>query len=323
MHSIKYNVDNIYNELALDILYNGDVKGDRTGTGTTSKFGCQMRFDLSKGFPILSGKKVPLRLIASELLWFLKGETNIRPLLEENNNIWNEWGFEIWTKSEQFKEIFKEDFTNFGNRIHEDEEFKIVYLDAMAMYKENILKDEEFAKEFGELGSVYGKQWRSFEGANKVVDQIADVIEQIKTNPNSRRLIVNAWNPTEIEDMALPPCHLLFQFYVVNNKLSCQLYQRSGDYFLGIPFNISSYALLTHIIANECGLDVGEFIHTIGDAHIYNNHREQILLQTSRELKGMPTLVFPKDKKIEDFVTDDFKLIEYNPHPRIKGEVAV
>jgi thymidylate synthase len=261
-----------YHELLKHVLATGTIKSDRTGIGTTSVFGYQMRFDLNQGFPLLTTKKLHTRSIFHELLWFLKGETNINYLKENNVRIWDEW-----------------------------------------------------ADENGELGPVYGKQWRSWEAADgKTVDQISNVIEQIKNNPDSRRLMVVAFNPGEIEKMALPPCHAFFQFYVANGKLSCQLYQRSADIFLGVPFNIASYALLTHMIAQVCGLGVGEFIHTLGDAHIYSNHMDQVELLLTRTPKQLPKLILnPEVKSIFDFKYDDIQVLGYDPHPVIKAEVAV
>lgn len=261
-----------YLDLCRHILDNGTKKEDRTGTGTISTFGYQTRFNLQEGFPVITTKKLHLRSIIHELLWFLKGDTNVKYLQDNNVRIWNEW-----------------------------------------------------ADEDGELGPIYGKQWRSWEGANgRTVDQISEVIDQIKNNPDSRRLIVNAWNAAEIEDMALAPCHCLFQFYVVDGKLSCQLYQRSADVFLGVPFNIASYALLTKMIAQVCDLEAHEFIHTFGDAHIYLNHVEQIQLQLTRDPRPLPTMeINPDVKSIFDFTIDDFILKGYDPHPHIKGEVSV
>ncbi len=261
-----------YHQLLRHILENGVQKTDRTGTGTQSVFGYQFRFNLQEGFPLVTTKKLHLKSIIYELLWFLKGETNIAYLKENGVSIWDEW-----------------------------------------------------ANEQGELGPVYGKQWRSWEGKDgKVVDQITDVITQIKTNPDSRRLIVSAWNVADLSQMALMPCHALFQFYVANGKLSCQLYQRSADVFLGVPFNIASYALLTHMIAQVCGLDVGDFVHTFGDVHIYNNHREQVLLQLSREPYPLPTLQLSAGvQDIFSFRYEDFSLLNYQHHPAIKAPVAV
>lgn len=261
-----------YLDLLQHILDTGVQKHDRTGTGTISCFGYQMRFDLQKGFPLVTTKKVHTKSIIHELLWFLKGETNIKYLKENNVSIWDEW-----------------------------------------------------ADENGELGPVYGKQWRSWEGkGGKVVDQISDLIKQIKSNPDSRRLIVSAWNVTDLPEMALMPCHTLFQFYVANGKLSCQLYQRSADVFLGVPFNIASYALLTMMIAQVCDLEVGEFIHTFGDVHIYNNHMEQVKLQLSRTPYPLPAMKLnPSVKNIFDFKFEDFTLENYQSHPAIKAPVAV
>lgn len=261
-----------YLNLLQHILDNGTQKTDRTGTGTISTFGHQLRFDLQKGFPLVTTKKVHLKSIIHELLWFLKGETNIAYLKENGVRIWDEW-----------------------------------------------------ANEDGELGPVYGKQWRSWEGKDgKVIDQIADLISQIKKTPDSRRLIVSAWNVGELPEMALMPCHTLFQFYVADNKLSCQLYQRSADVFLGVPFNIASYALLTLMVAQVCDLEPGDFIHTFGDVHIYNNHIEQVNLQLSREPYPLPVMkINPEVKDIFGFQFDDFKLENYQSHPAIKAPVAV
>ena len=261
-----------YLDLLEHIRENGSEKGDRTGTGTISTFGYQMRFDLQKGFPCLTTKKLHLRSIIHELLWFLKGDTNIKYLKENNVRIWDEW-----------------------------------------------------ADENGDLGPVYGHQWRSWptpDGGK--IDQIANLVEQIKNNPNSRRLMVSAWNVADVENMALPPCHCLFQFYVADGKLSCQLYQRSADTFLGVPFNIASYALLTMMIAQVCDLEPGDFIHTLGDAHLYNNHLEQTDLQLTREPRELPTMkINPEVKDLFAFKYEDFELINYDPHPHIKGAVAV
>jgi len=311
-----------YIDLCKHVLEHGTRKSDRTQTGTTSVFGYQMRFDLQKGFPLLTTKRVAFRLVASELLWFIKGDSNIRYLLEHNNNIWNEWAFERWTKSEDYK---GPDMTDFGRRSLHDEAFAAEYEEQMEKFKQRILQDDDFAKEYGELGDVYGKQWRAWKTTTgETIDQLKDVIETIKTNPSSRRLIVSAWNPEDVPTMALPPCHTMFQFYVLDGKLSCQLYQRSGDIFLGIPFNIASYALLTHLVAHECGLEVGEFIHTLGDAHIYDNHIEQVTEQLSREPKSLPELKLNKAvQSVFDFEMDDIVIEGYDPHPPIKAPVAV
>lgn len=311
------------------ILDNGVKKEDRTGTGTISVFGYQMRFDLSKGFPLFTTKRTPFRLIASELLWFIKGDTNIRYLLQNNNHIWDEWAFKRWVESDEYK---GPDMTDFGNRCLVDESFNEIYQAEMKAFCERVLTDDAFAKKYGELGNVYGKQWRNWTtSTGETIDQLADVIEQIKTNPDSRRLIVNAWNPEDVVNAgakgskaALPPCHAIFQFYVTNGKLSCQLYQRSGDSFLGINFNIPSYALLTHLVAHECGLEVGEFVHTIGDAHIYLNHIEQVKEQLSRDLRDLPTLKMNiEGKSIFDVELEDLVIEGYNPHPAIKAPIAV
>lgn len=281
------NADTTYQQLCRHILENGVEKHDRTGTGTLSTFGYQMRFNLADGFPLLTTKRIAWKSVVHELLWFLSGDTNVKYLRDNGVSIWDEW-----------------------------------------------------ANEYGDLGQIYGAQWRSWQPAvltynhywddgsemltENTIDQIAGVIEQIRTNPDSRRLLVNAWNVGELDDMALPPCHFAFQFYVANGKLSCQLYQRSGDVFLGIPFNIASYALLTHMIAHVTGLGVGEFVHTIGDAHIYTNHIEQVKTQLEREPRSLPTVTITKQTDDIDAITfDDITLEGYDPHPTIRGKVAV
>ena len=311
-----------YLDLCEHVLHNGLYKEDRTGTGTISTFGYQMRFDLQKGFPLLTTKRTLFRLIASELLWFIKGDTNIKYLLQHNNNIWNEWAFKKWVESDEYD---GPDMTDFGLRSLKDEAFAQSYNEQMALFKEKVLNDDEFARKYGDLGNVYGKQWRAWKTSQgETIDQLKEVIETIKTNPDSRRLIVSGWNPEDVPSMALPPCHTLFQFYVQEGKLSCQLYQRSADVFLGVPFNIASYALLTHLIAHECGLEVGEFIHTFGDAHIYSNHVEQVKLQLSREPKQLPELKLNSDKKsVFDFEMEDISIEGYDPHPLIKAPIAV
>ncbi|WP_424768899.1 thymidylate synthase [Paenibacillus sp. sgz302251] len=316
------NSEHSYLQLLKYVLQNGTKKEDRTGTGTISTFGYQMRFDLNEGFPLLTTKRVPFRLIASELIWFIKGDTNIRYLLQYNNNIWNEWAFKRWVESDSYN---GPDMANFGLRSQTDAIFEAQYNEQMAVFKQRILNDDEFASAFGELGDVYGKQWRAWKTSQgDSIDQLKDVIDTIKRNPDSRRLIVSAWNPEDIPSMALPPCHTMFQFYVSNGKLSCQLYQRSADIFLGIPFNIASYSLLTHLIAHECGLETGEFIHTLGDAHIYTNHLDQIQTQLSREPRPLPVLKMNDDKKsIFDFEVEDLAIENYEPHPSIKAPVAV
>ncbi|PLT28417.1 thymidylate synthase [Peribacillus deserti] len=314
--------EKVYLDLCRYILENGVKKEDRTGTGTISTFGYQMRFDLEKGFPLLTTKRIPFRLIASELLWFIKGDTNIQYLLKHNNNIWNEWAFKSWVESDEYT---GPDMTDFGLRAEDDGEFKLLYQEQMELFKKRILEDQDFAARFGELGNVYGKQWRDWAASNgQSIDQLKDVIETIKKNPSSRRLIVSAWNPEDLPAMALPPCHTMFQFYVIEGRLSCQLYQRSGDVFLGIPFNIASYALLTHLIAHECGLKPGEFIHTLGDAHIYLNHVNQVKEQLSRTPNALPDLSLNNSvTSVFDFEMDDIKIENYNPHPAIKAPVAV
>ncbi|GEN45107.1 thymidylate synthase [Alkalibacillus haloalkaliphilus] len=311
-----------YLNLCRHVLEYGSDRGDRTGVGTRSIFGHQMRFNLQEGFPLLTTKRVPFKLIVSELLWFIKGDTNIRYLLQHNNNIWNEWAFKNWVESDQYD---GPDMTDFGVRSLQDEQFNAQYQEQMDQFKKRILEDDQFAEEFGHLGDVYGKQWRHWQDSKgETIDQIQQVIHDIKNNPNSRRLIVSAWNPEDIPTMALPPCHTLFQFYVQDGKLSCQLYQRSGDIFLGVPFNIASYALLTHLIAHECGLEVGEFVHTFGDAHIYHNHFDQVNEQLSRDMKQFPTLKLNSEKQsIFDYEVDDLSVEGYNPHPAIKAPVAV
>ncbi|MEB7388414.1 thymidylate synthase [Aerococcus viridans] len=311
-----------YLDFLQHILDNGQDKSDRTGVGTRSVFGYQMRFDLSEGFPLLTTKKVPFGLIKSELLWFLKGDTNIRYLLENNNHIWDEWAFKRWVESDAYQ---GPDMTDFGLRADADPEFKKIYQEVKQEFCQRVLEDDDFAKEFGELGDVYGKQWRHWvtrEG--DAIDQIANIIDQLKHNPDSRRIILSAWNPEDVPDMALPPCHTMSQFYVQDGKLSCQLYQRSGDAFLGVPFNIASYALLTHLLAREAGLEVGDYVHTFGDAHIYNNHFDQVNEQLSRQPLDLPTLeIGGEGKSIFDLDKDDIKVKGYKAHDAIKAPVAV
>ncbi len=311
-----------YLDLLGTVLEKGSRKEDRTGTGTISLFGYQMRFDLNAGFPLLTTKRVPLRLIASELIWFIRGDTNIRYLLQHQNMIWNEWAFKKWVESPEYD---GPDMTDFGLRSQRDEAFNREYQAQMQRFVRRVLEDDAFAAVYGELGDVYGKQWRQWKTSRgDTIDQLKDVVESIKRNPDSRRLIVSAWSPEDIPNMALPPCHTMFQFYVAEGKLSCQLYQRSGDIFLGVPFNIASYAMLTHMVAQECGLGVGEFIHTLGDAHIYINHMEQIHTQLRREPRPLPRLVLnPGVKSIFDFDVPDIDVEGYDPHPSIKAPVAV
>ena len=285
-----------YHDLVAHVFQHGHKKEDRTKTGTISTFGYQMRFDLSEGFPLLTTKKVFYKAIIYELLWFIKGDTNIKYLVDHGVKIWNEWPYENFKKHEDYQG------------------------ESLETFVEKIKHDEVFAKKHGDLGPVYGAQWRNFNG----VDQLAEVINLIKHQPNSRRMILSAWNPAEIHNMALPPCHTLIQFYVANNKLSLQLYQRSGDIFLGIPFNIASYALLLEMVAQVTNLEVGEFVHTIGDAHIYANHVEQLQLQLTRDIRPLPKLKLNKEiTELEDFEFEDIEIVNYHPHPPIKGAVAV
>ncbi len=305
--------DEEYLKLLRHIKEHGVQKTDRTGTGTISVFGYQMRFDLQKGFPLLTTKKVFLTGIIHELLWFIKGNTNLRYLAERNVHIWDEWPYKAYLQR-QNKPIPKSD----------SEEWKTGIKDFVSQ----ILADEEFAKEYGNLGPIYGYQWRHWKTPNgNEIDQLKDVVEMIKKSPDSRRLIVSAWNPADINEMAkagLPPCHCLFQFYVANGKLSCQLYQRSCDVFLGVPFNIASYALLTMMIAQVCGLEPGEFVWTGGDTHLYLNHLMQVDEQLSREAKSAPTMkINPEVKDLFNFKFEDFTLEGYDPHPAIKAPIAV
>jgi len=283
------------------ILDHGQRKDDRTHTGTISAFGYQMRFPLSEGFPLLTTKKVHLKSIIHELLWFIKGDTNIRYLVDHDVRIWNDWPYAAFQKSPDYRGETMDEFLG-----------KIKF-------------DDAFAAKFGDLGPVYGRQWRAFEGKDGlVVDQLAEVIEEIKSHPDSRRMIVCSWNPPLLDQMALPPCHTLFQFNVSQGKLSCQLYQRSADAFLGVPFNIASYALLTLMIAKVCGLEPGDFVHTFGDCHIYLNHLPQVHEQLTRDPRALPRMVIKRQiDRIEDFRLEDFELVGYDPHPAIKGKVAV
>lgn len=311
-----------YLDFLKHIMENGTEKSDRTGTGTKSVFGYQMRFNLQEGFPIVTTKAVPFGLIKSELLWFLKGDSNLKYLLENNNHIWDEWGFQRYVNSADYT---GPDMTDFGRRSLIDEAFNQVYQAEMKKYCDRILSDDAFAQKHGDLGNIYGVQWRRWQtSTGEVIDQIQQVIDTLKNNPDSRRIIVSAWNPEEVPTMALPPCHTMFQFYVTNGRLSCQLYQRSGDAFLGIPFNIASYALLTHLIANEVGLEVGEFVHTIGDAHIYINHMAQVTEQLSREPLALPKLVLLKpDTTMFDLEKEDIVLEGYQKHAKISAPIAV
>ena len=311
-----------YLDLCEHILENGTRKEDRTGTGTLSVFGYQMRYDLAEGFPLMTTKKTAFRLIVSELLWFIQGDTNVQTLIADNNHIWDEWAFGQWVSS---KEYDGPDMTDFGRRAQKDEQFAVLYKHEMAKFQVRILEDQNFADKYGDLGPVYGKQWRSWQTTDgDTIDQLKNVIESIKKNPDSRRHLVTAWNPEFVEDMALPPCHIMFQFYVADGKLSCQLYQRSADVFLGVPFNIASYALLTQLIARECGLAVGDFIHTTGDTHLYVNHLDQVNEQLSRTPKKLPTVKVNEDvESIFDLTLNDISIEGYDPHPRISAPVAV
>jgi len=287
-----------YLDLCNYVLNAGEKRLDRTNTGTISCFGYQTRYDLTKGFPLLTTKKVHFKSVALELLWFIKGETNIRPLVMDKVKIWNDWPFEKFKKSVDYNG------------------------ETMEQFIEKICVDEDFANQYGDLGPVYGKQWRDFNGT----DQLIELIDGLKNNPFSRRHILCAWNPSEIDKMALPPCHAFVQFYVSSDskKLSLQLYQRSADVFLGVPFNIASYALLLEMVAHVCGYKAYEMVHTFGDVHIYQNHLEQINTQLVREPRSLPTLKLnPEVKNITDFVYEDFEICGYDPHDRIQGKVAV
>src|SRR3989344_1365752 len=316
---VKNRSEQQYLDLLKDILKNGTYKGDRTGTGTISLFGRQIRFNLNEGFPLLTTKKVFIKGIIYELLWFLKGESNIKYLVEHNVHIWDDWPYKYYkNQKSKVPTSLKLRGASKNQKLLTQEEFI-----------QKIKDDEEFASTWGELGPVYGVQWRHWKKTDGTeVDQIKDIIEQIKKDPTSRRLIVSAWNPTEIDLIvkreSLPPCHSLFQFYVIDGKLSCQLYQRSADVFLGVPFNIASYALLTMMIAQVCDLKIGDFVHTFGDVHIYSNHMDQVKEQLSRKIKSLPKMIInPKVRNINDFQFEDFTLEDYDPHPAIKAPVAV
>ena len=298
-----------YLDLLKLIKETGIKKEDRTGTGTISIFGHQMRFNLQDGFPLLTTKKVNLESIIHELLWFISGDTNIKYLVQNGVNIWNDWPFQSWLNETGQADKYA---------MHSRE-----WKEMMKTFVETIITDESFASQYGDLGPVYGKQWRDFEG----VDQLEQVIQDIKNNPDSRRLIVSAWNPKDIPVMiksGLPPCHTLFQFYVSNGRLSCQLYQRSADVFLGVPYNIASYALLTLMIAKVTELEPGEFVHSFGDTHIYLNHLEQVEEQLSREPHSLPQLKIKNNRSsLFEFEINDFELTEYDPHPFISAPIAV
>lgn len=287
-----------YLDVLKDVLKTGKLTNNRTKIKTTSSFGKRMEFDLSKGFPLVTTKKIFFSGIVHELIWFISGNTNIKYLVENNVNIWNEWPFEKFKKSSEYKN------------------------QSIEWFKNKIINNKTFSKKWGDLGPVYGKQWRNFLG----VDQLKKIISEIKTNPTSRRLIVSAWNPKEIDNMALPPCHTLFQFHVNVNekKLDCQLYQRSADLFLGVPFNIASYALLTFLVSQVCNLKPGKFIHILGDAHIYENHFEQVKEQISRKPKRLPQIkINSKIKDLFKFKFEDIELVGYDSWPKLVGKVAV
>lgn len=307
-----------YHDLLAKILDDGNDRGDRTGTGTRSCFGLQFRHNLAEGFPLLTTKKLPFKTIVTELLWFLRGDTNIKYLLENNCHIWSADALRVF------------------NAQHE-----VMHRIGIPEFEKRILSDEKFARLWGDLGPIYGEQWRAWRGRRDAehstsfhtnyftIDQIENVIKSIKEDPEGRRHIVSAWNPADIKDMALPPCHCLFQFYVYDGKLSCHLYQRSADVFLGVPFNIASYALLTHIVSHQCGLDVGDLVISFGDIHIYNNHRKQVDLQLNREHRPLPKLKLAQTYNttngcaVDAYDLEDFILEGYDPHPAIKGELSV
>jgi len=298
-----------YLDLVRYIRDHGIKKEDRTGTGTVSIFGHQMRFNLAEGFPLVTSKKVHLKSILHELLWFIRGDTNIRYLIENGVGIWNDWPYQNWLRETgQDKNLVM---------------YSAEWRAGMREFTQQIMADQDFADKYGDLGPVYGKQWRNFGG----IDQLAQLMSDLKSNPDSRRLIVSAWNPQDIPVMVksgLPPCHSLFQFYVVEGRLSCQLYQRSADVFLGVPFNIASYAALTMMIAQVAGLKLGDFVHTFGDAHLYSNHMDQVDEQLSRTVFGLPTLqINPQVTSLFDFVYEDFELQNYQSHGPISAPVAV
>lgn len=285
-----------YIKLIKHILEHGTEKDDRTNTGILSVFGYQMRFDLSKGFPLITTKKVHMKSVIHELLWFIKGDTNIQYLVKHGVRIWNDWPYASFKGSKDYQG------------------------ESMKAFVDKIIEDDDFARDYGDLGPVYGKQWRDFNG----IDQLYNVINEIKSNPNSRRLIVNSWNASELDQMALPPCHMMYQFYVNDGKISLQMYQRSADVFLGVPFNIASYALLLEMVAKITGYQAYELVHTLGDAHIYKNHLDQVKEQISRKPYPLAKLVIHGDQDhVEDFKYDDFEIKDYKHHPHIKAKVAV
>ena len=299
----------VYHDLLKHILAHGVQKGDRTGTGTRSVFGYQSRYDLTAGFPLLTTKKVHWKSVVHELLWFIRGDTNIRYLVQNGVRIWNEWPFQHYLET--------------TGRAQQLPKHGQAWKSAMKEFTGRIAEDADFAEQWGELGPVYGRQWRNFNG----VDQLREVVANIKKNPDSRRHIVTAWNPAEIPEMVkagLPPCHTLFQFYVAEERLSCQLYQRSADVFLGVPFNIASYALLTHLVARECELEVGDFVHTLGDAHLYQNHLEQTELQLTRAPRPLPRLqISHSAPSLFEIRYEDIELLDYDPWPAIRAPIAV
>lgn len=304
--------DNQYETLLRDILYNGAEKGDRTGTGTRSVFGRQLRYDLSQGFPLITTKFVPLRLIAVELIWFLNGNTNIEYLVQNNVSIWTEWPFKAY-------------LLETGQEVPEVNSDK--WNEGLAEFSQRIKTDPDFAAKYGDAGPIYGHQWRSWPTPDgRSIDQVQQILDTLNTNSDSRRMIVSAWNVADIEEMAkagLPPCHTMFQFYVADGKLSCQLYQRSADMFLGVPFNIASYSLLVHMLAQQTGLTPGDFIWTGGDCHIYNNHIDQVRQQIYRRPYLFPRLKLNKRESLFDYEPEDIKTVEYVHYPALKGEVAV
>lgn len=284
-----------YHDLIKHVLKNGQERDDRTSTGVIGTFGYQSRYDLSEGFPLITTKKVHFKSVLVELLWFISGDTNIQPLVKKNVRIWNDWPYAKFQKSDAYQGETMDEFIT------------------------KVKEDDEFAAKYGDLGPVYGHQWRNFFG----VDQLVKLIDDLKNNPMSRRHIISAWNPAQLDDMALPPCHAFMQFYVHNNTLSLQLYQRSADVFLGVPFNIASYSLLLMMVAKVCGYQAKEFVYTLGDVHIYKNHIDQVNLQLQRDFRPLPAVRIRHRDNILDFVEEDFELFGYEPHPHIAGKVSV